>query len=388
MQTQQQPFPLFRLSAMGFAAFVYVTFEMFCVGLITPMAADLGVTEGRIGLLTTAYAAVVAVVTIPLVAWTRRWDRRPVFVATLFFLAAGVVLQATAVNYAMLAVARMIAALTHGLFWSVINPMAARLVPPGQMGRAIAVVSMGSTMALVLGSPAVTFIGGLAGWRVSTWVLGAAVLVSVGLLAATLPPMPAVDPGESSDAGQARAALTSLVLFLFLAVTAAFATYTYLGLIIEVTSGRGLVAAGLVLYGLFGIVGVLVAGRRVDVRMLRLNLFPQVMMIVTAGVGLAALASSGTPALVLTVLLVAIFGMGEGSLPTVATTIFLFAGRANQDRASAIYVVTFQVGIAAGSALGALAVDSGHLSGTLLATAVLAAAAGATLTLWSRPLLR
>jgi len=386
--TQQQTFPALRLAAMSFAAFVYVTYEMFAVGLITPMAADLGVTEGRIGLLTTAYAGVVALVTIPLVAWTRGWDRKPVFTATLFFLLAGVVLQATAVNYAMLAAARIIAALTHGLFWSLVNPMAARLVPAGQTGRAIAVVSLGSTMALVLGSPAVTFIGGLAGWRVSTWVLGAAVLASLALLVPTLPSMPAVEPDTGADAGQRRSAMVSLVVFLTLAVTAAFTTYTYLGLIIEVTSGRGLVAAGLSLYGVFGILGVLLAGRRVDARMLRLNAFPQFMMIVAAAAGLAALAASGPAAVVLTLLLVGVFGIGEGTLPTVATTLFLFAGRANQDRASAIYVVTFQVGIAAGSALGALAVDSGHLPGTLIASAILAAAAGATLALWTRPLLR
>ena len=84
----------------------------------------------------------------------------------------------------------------------------------------------------------------------------------------------------------------------------------------------------------------------------------------------------------------AVIGVGAGALPTVATTLFLFAGRDNQDRASAIYVVTFQVGIASGSALGAVAVDAGFLPGTLLATAILALVAGVTLTAWTRPLVR
>ena len=42
---------------MSFAAFVYVTYEMFAVGLIRPMAQDLGVTEGQICLLYTSDAA-------------------------------------------------------------------------------------------------------------------------------------------------------------------------------------------------------------------------------------------------------------------------------------------------------------------------------------------
>ncbi len=381
-------FPLVPLVAMGFAAFVYVTYEMFSVGLITPMAADLGVTEGRIGLLMTVYAGVVAAVTLPLIALTRTLDRRPVFIATLFFLLAGVVLQATAVNYAMLAVARVVAALTHGVFWSLVNPMAARLVGPGRTGKAIAVVSMGSTMALVVGSPAATFVGGLLGWRASTWILGAAVVASVAVLLSTLPSMPAVAPTAGQESGRSRAALTSLVVFLLLAVTAVFSTYTYLGLIIERTSGHGLVAPGLVLYGVFGILGVVSAGRRVDARMLRMNGLSQVLLVLAAAAGLAALAAPGRWAVALVFLLVAVIGVGAGALPTVATTLFLFAGRDNQDRASAIYVVTFQVGIASGSALGAVAVDAGFLPGTLLATAILALVAGVTLTAWTRPLVR
>ena len=68
---------------MGFAAFVYVTFEMFSIGLISPMAADLGVTEGQVGLLMTVYAGIVAIITIPLMELTARFDRKPVFMATL-----------------------------------------------------------------------------------------------------------------------------------------------------------------------------------------------------------------------------------------------------------------------------------------------------------------
>ncbi|WP_092150862.1 MFS transporter [Corynebacterium mycetoides] len=377
---------------MSFAAFVYVTFEMFAVGLILPMAADLGVTEGRIGLLMTVYAGVVAVVTIPLTHVTRRFDRTPLFMSTLVFLLIGVVAQATAVNYAMLVLARVAAALTHGLFWSLVNPMAARLAGPGQTGRAVATVSLGSTMALIVGSPLATFFGAMIGWRQTTWILGALVVAAFVVLQVSLPHMAAVPADGAGRAEGQRSALPSLVVFLTLAVTALFTTYTYLGLIVERTAGPAWVAAGLSLYGVVGIVGVLWAGRRVDRRMIRLNVAPTALMVVAAGIGLLALSFEGASAsgltVAFTVAFIVVFGVGAGALPTVATTVFLFAGGANQDRASALYVVTFQVGIAAGSALGAVAVDGGVLAGTLLSTAVLAAAAGAVLALWSRPILR
>ena len=372
---------------MGFAAFVYVTFEMFTVGLISPMAADLGVSEGQIGLLMTVYAGLVAVVTIPLMHATRQINRRPLYMSTLVFLLAGTILQAVATHYAVLVAARVTAALAHGLFWSLVNPMASRLGGKGQTGRAVAVVSLGSTMALVVGSPAATFIGGIISWRGASWVLTALVIAALAMLLVTLPSLPAIKP-EIARTQETRSALPSLIVFLLLAVTALFTTYTYLGLIVETTTGAQWVPAGLSLYGIIGILGVLWAGRRVDRRMIRLNVAPTLLIVCAATLGLLALRSDAPSTAALTISFVTVLGLAAGALPTVATTVFLFAGRANEDRASAIYVVTFQIGIASGSAIGAAAVDAGLLSGTVIATALLGAAAGLSMALWSRPLLR
>ena len=362
---------------MSFAAFVYVTFEMFAVGLISPMASDLNVSEGQIGLLMSVYAGLVAIVTIPLMAATRNVNRRPLFMATLGFLLAGIVLQAIAQNYWVLVAGRVAAALTHGLFWSLVNPMAARLAPRGMTGKAVAAVS--------LGSPLTTSLGGLIGWRGSTWVLGVAVLFAFLLLLKTLPSMPAIPPTPAETAQQQRSAIPSLVFYLAFSVTAVFATFTYLALLVENTAGHPLVPIGLGAYGAFGLVGVVLAGNRVDVRMIRLNGFAGILLIIAALVGLIGLRTGSG---VIMFIMIAIFGTAAGALPTVATTIFLFAGKRNQDLASSIYVVTFQVGIASGSALGAAAVDAGYLSGTLLITLLLAACGFGVLTLLSRPKLR
>lgn len=379
------------LTAMGFAAFVYVSFEMFAVGLITPMAQDLGVSEGQIGLLMTIYAGLVAVVTIPLMEATRKLNRKPVFMATLVFLLAGITLQASASSYAVLVAGRVCAALTHGLFWSMVNPMAARLAPQGSTGKAVAAVSMGSTMALVVGSPLTTFVGGMIGWRNATWMLGALVALAFVSLLFFLPSMPAIPPEEGGKKSQTRSALPALVVYLALVITALFCTYTYLGLFVENTIGHGFVALGLAAYGLFGIVGVIVAGRRVDKRMLRMNLLGAMCTVVAGGLGIAALYAGDVLqalSIVLACLVVAVLGMAGGGLPTVATTVFLHAGRSNPNRASSIYVVTFQVGIATGSAVGAIPVDNGFLPGTLLITAVLGSLAAAEFAFRVRPLLR
>lgn len=370
---------------MSFAAFVYVTFEMFSVGLISPMARDLGVSEGQIGLLMSVYAGLVAVVTIPLIHVTRNVDRRPLLIATLLFLLGGIVLQATASNYWMLVAGRVTAAFTHGVFWSLVNPMAARIAPSGQTGKAVAAVSIGSTLSLVAGSPLTTALGAAIGWRASTWVLGVATIGALVMLISTLPSLPAVAPANKAKATNTKSAIPSLVVYVLLAVTGIFSTFTYLALLVEDTAGHVYVPFGVSLYGIAGLVGITVAGRRVDSRMIRLNGLAAAVMVVSAIAGLLALgAGSGAGMFVV----IAVFGMAAGALPTVATTIFLHAGQRNQDLASSVYVVTFQVGIASGSAVGAAVVDAGYLSGTLVSTGVLGALAFAVLALWSRSLLR
>lgn len=376
---------------MGFAAFVYVTFEMFSVGLISPMAADLGVTEGQVGLLMTVYAGIVALITIPLMELTARFDRKPVFMATLIFLLLGIFLQATAASYWMLVAGRVCAALTHGLFWSLVNPMAARMAPKGMTAKAVSVVSLGSTMALVAGSPLTTLIGNAVGWRGATWILGGLVAIAFVLLLIFLPSLPAIPPQGKKDGPQQRSALPALVLYLALAITALFCTYTYLGLFIENTLGHAFVAIGLAAYGLFGIVGVISAGKRSDRRMLRMNALGAGLIISAGLAGFFALMfASPAPALalILSLAVIALLGIAGGGLPTAATTLFLHAGEANQNRASSIYVVTFQVGIASGSAVGAMPVDAGFLPGTLLITAVLGLLAATELSLRARPILR
>ncbi|GAB3080424.1 MFS transporter [Corynebacterium aquatimens] len=376
------------LIAISFAAFVYVTYEMFMVGLITPISHDLRVSEGRVGLLMTIYAGLVAVVTLPLMWLTRNVNRRPLLISTLVFLTGGIVLQALAANYWVLVAARICAAVTHGLFWSLVNPMSARLSPAGSTGRAVAIVSLGSTFALVLGSPISTFIGNALGWRTSTWILGAVTVASISVLMLSLPSMPQLRRSELNDDHPTTSAILQLVVYLALAVTAIFTTYSYLGLIVERTVGLPYVAAGLSAYGLFGIVGVVIAGRRVDRRMIRVNAIAVSALIVAAALGYLAFLTEGVAQWIALGALIVVLGTAAGALPTSATTIFMHAGQQQQDRASAIYVVTFQVGIASGAALGAVCVDSGYLPAVLGVTAVLAALGSAELVLRARPKLK
>lgn len=121
---------LIRLSLLACATFIYVTFEVFPVGPISNIAHDLGQPESRIGLLVSGYAVVAAIVTIPSVAFAARISRGMALVSSLVVLVIAELLTSVAVNYPMMVASRVVAALTHGVLWSLVAPAAAALVPP------------------------------------------------------------------------------------------------------------------------------------------------------------------------------------------------------------------------------------------------------------------
>ncbi|GAB3893271.1 hypothetical protein GCM10029964_069770 [Kibdelosporangium lantanae] len=89
----------------------------------------------------TGYAIVVAVSVVPLVALTARWDRRTTALVTVASIVASNLLLAVADDYVVAVVARVVSAVGHGVFWSVVAPMATRLLGSEHAGRATTAAS-------------------------------------------------------------------------------------------------------------------------------------------------------------------------------------------------------------------------------------------------------
>lgn len=365
--------PVGRLAVLAGATFVYVTFEVFPVGLIEDIAKSLTVPTSQVGLLISSYAVVAALATVPTVALASRFSRRTALVASLIVLVLAEILTAAATTFPMMVVSRLAAALTHGVVWSLIAPAAASLVPKDRVGTATAVVFGGSSLALVLGSPGTAFLGGLIGWR-STAVMLAVVTCAVS--AAVLWALHDVDSAPKSErvvgtAGdpsvpppptdwRAVAALCGVSVLL---VTGHFISYTYISVILGEIVDSGVVVF-LTLYGIAGAVGTVLIGRFND-RHRRGSA-----MVTMAGfvVGLRILSALITPApaavaVVGTTLAVTVWGMAFAASGPVFQTAVMRAAPADADRVSSVYVTGMQVGIAGGSALGSaiLGVSAGLL---------------------------
>ncbi|CPR13069.1 sugar transporter family protein [Mycobacterium bohemicum DSM 44277] len=355
-----------QLAVLGAAAFTYVTAEILPVGALSSIARNLHVSVVLVGTLLTWYALVAALTTFPLVRWTAHWPRRRALVFSLVCLTASQLISAVAPNFAVLAAGRVLCAVTHGLLWSVIAPIATRLVPPSHAGRATMSIYVGTSLALVVGSPLTAALSLMWGWRlaaVCVTVAAAVVTVAARLL---LPELVLTDDQLACVGPRARhhrnRALIVVSLITMVGVTGHFVSYTYIVVIIrEVVGVRGAnLAWVLAAYGAAGVVAVAMVARPLDRR-------PRgAVLLCMAGLTLAfavltALAFGGEAGAV-TRLSVVVIGTCAmvlwGAMATAVSPMMQSAamrtGADDPDGASGLYVTAFQVGIMAGSLAGGL----------------------------------
>ncbi|ALX04485.1 MULTISPECIES: MFS transporter [Aeromicrobium] len=363
-----------RLGLLGVATFVYVTFELLPVGLIGDIAEDLDVSQGRVGLLVSGYAVVAGLCTIPGVRLVARWPRARAVQGALAVLLVAAVVATVATSYAAMVLSRVLAALTHGILWSLVAPAAASLVPRERAGMATAAVFGGATAASVVGSPLATFVGEATDWRVAAGGLAALVALTLVGLVLTLPAEPstpapsvAADPLDQAGSerglgrllGPAAGPLVVLYALAVVVVSAHFTSFTYVAPIARRALDGVDVPLLLAGFGVAGAAATLVVGRVLDVRPVGTTVTAVAAMLVgTAGLAAALGLGAGSSVLVGLVLFaaVAVWGAAFAAIgPCYQAGVMRLAGD-RVDTASAVYVTCFQVGIATGSGLGALLV--------------------------------
>jgi DHA1 family L-arabinose/isopropyl-beta-D-thiogalactopyranoside export protein-like MFS transporter/DHA1 family inner membrane transport protein len=360
------------LVLLGVGTFSYVTIEVLPIGLLTVIAADLGRSRSDVGLLVTGYAAVVVLTSIPLARLTLRLPRRLVLATTLGLMAVGAAVTALAPTYEVLLVARLLTALSHALFWSIIFPIATGLFPPAVRGRVVAKISIGSALAPVIGIPLGTWLGEQFGWRIPfalMAVLGTATCLGIACL------LPRVGVQESaSGRGSAPDVRRYVVLIATTALgVAGFLTFnTYVAPFLLDVSGFTSGALGPVLLasGLGGLTGTLLVGRILDQHPWAAIVLP-LALISAALIGLYTFGHWQVPA----VLLVATAGMAFSALAVAVLSRTMQVAPGNTDLASAGISTAFNVGIAAGALIGGGLLDSTGVRSVALVGGLLAVVA-------------
>ncbi|NUR99552.1 MAG: MFS transporter [Kribbellaceae bacterium] len=353
---------------MAATVFTVVTAEMLPVGLLTPMSESLHATEGTAGLALTAtgVTSAVAAPLLPLVLG--RLDRRTVLGVLMVLLAVSAFAAAVTSSFLVLMIARVLMGVSIGGVWLFTVSLARRVVPEHAAGPATSLIFSGIGVASVLGIPAGTYAGELAGWRwafAGVGVLALMLAVALSIYLPSLPPERSVqlqDVGEVLRIHQVRVGLVLVTLI----VTGHFAAYTYVRPLLEPHVAPTLIGAFLLAYGVAGVLGNFLTG----------TLEPhRAIMVIAAGIVVATLAMPTVGTIPGVLVILVIWGLAYGGT-TVSTQAWGHAAAPDAPEASsALLVGVFNGSIALGAFTGGQVADHFGTATVTSVPAVLASAA-------------
>jgi predicted MFS family arabinose efflux permease len=356
-----QKFPWVGLLTLAGAIFVSVTSEFLPTGLLPEMAEELNVGISTVGLLITIFAGTVVVATTPLAALTRRYPRKALLVVVLFIIALANTLAAIAPTFELLAGARILGGLAHGLFWAVVAAYSAHLVPKHQLGKAVAITAGGGSAAFVLGVPVGTALGHALGWRTAFLIIAVVVVILALVVIKFLPAVNHNVPlatGEIAIPLRKDRSLRGVIIVcavIVILITGQNIFYTYIApWLIEVAGFPSeSIAFLLFLFGGAGAVGLVLSGFAAD-RFPKRG-FAIGVLVVAASILVIALAA---PNAIVVIAAFVVWGVAFGGMPAMLQTRMLHtASFRMRDLAAALQTTAFNVGIGGGALLGGLILD-------------------------------
>ena len=361
--------------AMSLAAFVLVASEFMPVSLLTPIAADLHVTEGQAGQGISVSGLFALFTSLLIASVAARVDRKPLLLSlTLLMILSGTVV-AFAPNYWVFMTGRALIGVAIGGFWSLSAATAMRLVPDDQITRAMATVNGGNALATVIAAPLGSFLGALIGWRGAfLCVIPVAIVACVWLLL-SLPPMKSQ---SGSGTGNVFRLMKSVPVALGMVAVSVFfmgqfMLFTYLRPFLETVThvSVSMLSLMLLVLGIAGLAGTFLIEAFLKNGLHRTLIVIPILMAVIA----LALVSFGSSAATTTVLL-GLWGLVATAAPVGWWT---WLARTLPDAAEAgggLMVAIIQLAIASGATVGGLVFDlSGYRATFELSATVLGVAA-------------
>lgn len=348
------PFPWSSLLALAMAGFITILTEALPAGLLPQIGASLSVSEALAGQLVTLYAIGSLAAAIPLTTATQGIRRRPLLLIAIFGFAVANTATALSSHYGLTLVARFVAGVSAGLLWALIAGYAARMVPEGLKGRAIAVAMIGTPLALSLGIPAGTYLGSIMGWRASFGLMSGLSLILIAWVAMKVPDF----PGQAKDKRRPLSQVFVLPgIRPVLSVTLTFVLahnilYTYIAPLLGGTDGTTRTNLALLVFGMAALAGIWIVGILIDHYLRPLTLIS----IGLFGVAAFALGIAGhAPVVALSA--TGLWGLAFGGVATLFQTALARAAGDMHDLAQSMLVTAWNAAIAGGGLIGGLLLD-------------------------------
>ncbi|MGU9812623.1 MFS transporter [Pseudomonas sp. LF052] len=362
--------PIGALLALAMTGFICIVTETLPAGLLPLISEGLAISPSLAGQMVTAYALGSVLAVIPMTIATRGWRRRNVLLLTIVGFLLFNSITALSSHYGVTLVARFFAGVAAGLAWSLLAGYARRMVAPHQQGRALALAMVGTPIALSLGVPLGTWLGGLVGWRTTFGLMSALTLMLIVWVLVKVPDYP---PQAAHQRVSLAKVLTTPGVRPVLAVVISWMLahnilYTYIAPFVAPAGLGDRVDVVLLVFGSAALAGIWLTAKLVEPLLRRTVL---VSLATFAAVSVVFGFVGNMPQVIY--LGVAVWGLSFGGAATLLQTALADAAGDGADVALSLNVVAWNSAIAGSGVVGGVLLDTWGVASFPWAMALLVA---------------
>lgn len=247
------------LLGMTISVFIFNTSEFMPIGLLTDIAAAFNITEAHAGMMISAYAWTVTILSLPLMLLVCRIKFRKLLLLTVALFCIGQILSGVSQGYRMLVLSRICVACAHSIFWSVAAPIAVQLVSKEHQDLALSMIVTGTSIAMIVGLPLGRVVGLYIGWRMTFFVLAGISFIVLVYLFTVFPQLPDISTFSFHQLPQLlkKNVLTETYFLTFLVATAYYTGYSYIEPFLRQIAAfpEGWITITLTIFGASGLIG-------------------------------------------------------------------------------------------------------------------------------------
>ncbi|WP_374106823.1 MFS transporter [Janthinobacterium sp. NKUCC08_JDC] len=357
--------------AMTLCVFTLIASEFMPVSLLTPLAADLHVSEGLAGYGIAISGAFAVLASLSIATLAASMNRKTLLLLLTGLMCVSALVVGLATSYAMYMAGRALIGVVVGGFWSMSVAVAMRLVPSHSVPRALAIFNGGNALATVVAAPLGSYLGASIGWRGAFLCLAPVALLALAWQWRSLPSMPAAP--RSVRSGQLLRLLERRQVALGMLAVGAFfmgqfVLFTYVRPFLENVTRVGVSTLSMLLLaiGVAGFIGTALIGV-----VLRRGLYRTLVAIplLMAAIALALLAFGDELAPVF--VLLGLWGLLATAAPTGWWSWLAQTLPDDAEAGGGLMVAVVQLCIGFGSTVGGILLDGHGFRATFMASAAL-----------------